>query len=247
MIQGIILDIMISVYFIAIALNTPAGESALLVQVHPILTLILGTLILHERMDKNKIISLLIAFLGIIILIRPWEGDSIFTHVVGDFFALCNGIFYSFYLIIGRSTKEKRINISPLLSIGFVMVWTFICYIPMLFVFTTIPLDPIINRFTFSTYNDLFVIIFGIGLGLLGSVLPYGLIMIASRHVESSRQAILLLGEPLGAIIFGFLILSEPITIYYIIGGGLLLFAIIYLTIIGSKPSTKASILIEEN
>ena len=71
--------------------------------------------------------------------------------------------------------------------------------------------------------------------------------MISSRYVESSRSAILLLGEPLGAIVFGLLILNEPITIYYIIGGGLLMFAIIYLILTGSKPSSKIAIVLNSN
>lgn len=246
-IQAIILNFMILVYFISISLNTPAGEAALLVQIHPILTILLGILLLHERIDKDRIISLFIALSGIIILIRPWEANEFFTHIVGDVFAMLNGVFYSFYLIVGRYAKDKRNKISPLLSIGFVMFWTFIAYIPLLVIMMSLPLPPVINAFTLTVYSNSYVILLGILLGLLGSVLPYGLIMIASGHVETSRQAILLLGEPLGAIIFGLLLLQEPITIFYGIGGGLILFAVIYLTYRGTRPSTKATIVIPNN
>ncbi len=246
-IQGLILNIMIMVYFISIALDTPVGEAALLVQIHPLLTLILGALILKEKFSQEKIISLVIAFFGIFILIRPWEFSSFLTHIVGDFFAMLNGIFYSIYLIVGRLSRNNRLQISPLVSISFVLIWALITFIPILFFMTILPIDPLINTFSFSIYNSLFVMALGIALGLFGSVLPYGLIMIASRYVESSRSAILLLGEPLGAIIFGLLILGEPITIYYVIGGGMLLFAIIYLTLVGSKPRSKAAIGIQSS
>lgn len=242
--QAILLNLMILVYFIAISLDTPAGEAALLVQIHPILTIILGALLLHEKIEKNRIISLIIALFGILILIRPWEANAFFTHIVGDIFAMLNGVFYSFYLIVGRHAKDKRMSISPLLSIAFVLVWAFIMYIPMLLILTNLPLPAVINSFSFSVYSTSFIIIIGILLGLLGSVLPYGLIMIGSRHVESSRQAILVLGEPLGAIIFGFLILSEPITVFYILGGGLIIFAVIYLAISGSKPISKVNLVV---
>lgn len=246
-IQGLILNIMIMVYFISIALDTPVGEAALLVQIHPLLTLILGALILKEKFSQEKIISLVIAFFGIFILIRPWEFSSFLTHIVGDVFAMLNGIFYSIYLIVGRLSRNNRLQISPLVSISFVLIWALITFIPILFFMTILPIDPLINTFSFSIYNSLFVMALGIALGLFGSVLPYGLIMIASRYVESSRSAILLLGEPLGAIIFGLLILGEPITIYYVIGGGMLLFAIIYLTLVGSKPRSKAAIGIQSS
>ena len=237
---------MILVYFISISLDTPAGEAALLVQIHPILTIILGVMILHERIDKDRIISLIIALLGILILIRPWEASIFFTHIVGDVFAMLNGVFYSFYLIVGRYAKDKRLHISPLLSIAFVLFWAFILYLPMLVIMSNLPLPAVINEFSLDVYSTSFIIIVGILLGLLGSVLPYGLIMIGSRHVESSRQAILVLGEPLGAIIFGFIILSEPITLFYIIGGGLIIFAVIFLTMSGSHPSSKVDVLIEQ-
>lgn len=241
-IQGIILNFMIIVYFISIALETPVGEAALLVQVHPILTLFLGALILHERFTKDKIVSLILAFSGIFILIRPWEFSSFFTHIVGDIFAMLNGVFYSFYLIVGRLSKDHRLKVSPLISISWVLVYSFITFIPMMLLFTLIPPNPLITTFSLNTYNSSFVLGMGILLGLLGSVLPYGLIMVGSRFVESSRSAILLLGEPLGAIVFGLLILGQPITYYYLLGGGLLLFAIIYLAQHSSKVSTKTGI-----
>ena len=243
-VQGLILNIMIIVYFISIGLDTPVGEAALLVQIHPILTLILGALLLKERVSKQKVLSLVLALLGLFILIRPWEWNSFLTHAIGDFFALSNGIFYSFYLIIGRFAKNHRLDISPLVSISFVLIWMFITFLPLALLFTILPLPSFINSFSFSVYNSFLIISLGIALGLFGSVLPYGLIMIASRYVESSRSAILLLGEPLGAIILGSIILNEPVTIYYLFGGGLLLGAIIFLTLSGAKPTSKLNILI---
>lgn len=246
-IQGLILTIMIMVYFISIALDTPVGEAALLVQIHPLLTLVLGALILKEKFTKEKIISLFIAFTGLFILIRPWEFNSFLTHIVGDVFAMLNGVFYSFYLIVGRLSKDHRLKVSPLTSIGFVLIWVLIIFLPILFIMTLLPLNPIISSFSLSVYNSVFVLEMGILLGLLGSVVPYGLIMIGSRYVESSRTAILVLGEPLGAIVLGLLILGQPITIYYIFGGGLLLFAIIYLTTAIPKPPSKASIVLQSS
>ena len=246
-IQGLILTIMIMVYFISIALDTPVGEAALLVQIHPLLTLVLGALILKEKFSREKIISLLIAFAGLFILIRPWEFTSFLTHIVGDIFAMLNGVFYSFYLIVGRLSKNHRLKVSPLVSISFVLIWVLITFLPILAIMTLLPLNPIISSFSLSVYNSVFILEMGLLLGLLGSVVPYGLIMIGSRYVESSRTAILVLGEPLGAIVLGLLILREPITIYYILGGGLLLFAIIYLTMAGSKPSSKASIILQNS
>lgn len=238
-IQGLILNIMFNFYFISIVLGTPAGEAALLVQDQPLLTLILSVIILKENFSSEKIFSLIVALFGIIILLRPWQYQTFFNTFIGNFFALITGLGYSIYLIVGRFTKDNRRTISPLVSISFVLLWVFINFIPILIIMMFLPLNHLINSFSLTAYNSVFILMMGVFLGLFGSVLPYGLIMISSKHVESSRSAILLLGQPLGAVIFGLLILGEPITIYYIIGGSLLLFAIIYLISIGSMKSGK--------
>lgn len=240
-IQGLILNIMFNLYFISIALGTPAGEAALLVQDQPLLTLFLSMVFLKEQFSNEKIFSLLIAFSGIFILLQPWQFGSFLNHFVGEFFALITGLAYSCYLIIGRLTRNYRLKISPLVSISFVLIWVLIDFIPILLIISLLPLNPIFTSFSFSIYNSMFILLMGVFLGLFGSVFPYGLIMIASRYVESSRSAILLLGQPLGAVIFGLLILSQPITIYYILGGGLLLFAIVYLISFGANKKTVDS------
>ena len=229
-IQAFILNAMIIVYVIAISIKTPAGEAALLVQVHPIFTLLISYLWLKESLNREKIISLGLAMIGIFILLRPWALDTFFSHFIGDILSISNGLFYSFYIIIGRKARTERAHISPMVSISWVLIWVLIIYIPLLVFLSLLPLPKEIITFSPAIYFNFNIFVLGILLGLFGSVLPYSLIMISSRHVESSKSAILLLGEPLGAIIFGFLILNETILFEYILGGFVLIAAIIIIT-----------------
>lgn len=81
--------------------------------------------------------------------------------------------------------------------------------------------------FSLGTYFSFDVLLLGLLFALLGSFLPYGLVMVSSNYIESSKASILLLSEPIGVIILGALILGEEITIWYIGGGITLLLAII--------------------
>jgi len=70
------------------------------------------------------------------------------------------------------------------------------------------------------------IFLLGLLLALSGSFLPYFLIMVAGRYVEASRTGIIVLVEPVGAIIFGVILLKEPITLAYIFGGSAILIAV---------------------
>ncbi|MHA1168526.1 MAG: DMT family transporter [Candidatus Hodarchaeales archaeon] len=232
-IQGTIFAIMIIVYIGSIALYTPAGEAALLVQMHPFGTMFLGRIILKEKITLHKIVALLMALSGLIILITPWESD-ILNHLPGDLLAISNGFFYSIYLVTGRWSAAQRENISHGLSIAWVIFWGFICGLPLIIFLSMLPLDSILVNLSIVVMIRPEILFLTFLLTLLGSILPYGLIMISSKHVESSKASLLLLFEPVGAIILGAVLLNEPVTIWYIIGGSALIFAIA-ITILADK------------
>lgn len=238
-IQGILLTLMIIVYITAISLGTPVGEAALLVQVHPIITLIIGRLLLDEQITGKKIFALIIAFLGIIFITRPWEWTQFLSSFVGDLLAISNGIFYAFYLLVGRYASIDREKTKPIISISWVWIYSFIASLPLLLFMIILPLPAIVSAFSLDIYTSTQIILLSISLAFVGSVLPYGLIMVSAKTVESSKTSILLLGEPLSAIIFGALILGEPITIFYLIGGGALLVAIIIILESSRSPNMK--------
>lgn len=226
-IQGAILAIGLNFYLASIVLETPVGEAALLCQIHPIFTFVIAGFFLKESITRNKIVALFLAMSGIVILTRPWEWTSFLSSFTGSMLALLSGVDYSLYLIVGAYFISKRANVSPLLSIGWILIWAFLMWIPIFFFSQFMSLPAEISNFSLMTYSSPLNLLYGIGLGTIGNIIPFGLIMFASTRIESSKASILLLGEPLGAIIFGAIILQESITFEYIVGGFLLLTAVI--------------------
>ena len=241
--QGFIFSIMIVLYLSSIALRTPAGEAALLIQVHPVVTLIVGWFLLKEKITKSKIISVMIAVVGIIVLTEPWYWESFLTSIIGDLLALLLGILYAFYILINRWGTRKTKEINPSVSIAWVLTWSIITGIPFLIILSFLPLPSIIVAFSFESILKLEIVGLGFLLAFFGSLIPYGLIMIATRYIESSRTSILLLSEPIGAILLAYIFLKEAVTIWYLIGGVCILLAAI-ITIVFSRKELE---IFEEN
>ncbi|MCK4849617.1 MAG: DMT family transporter [Candidatus Heimdallarchaeota archaeon] len=228
--QGLIFVLAILAYVGSIVLETPVGEASFLVQIHPVLTLIFGVLILKEEINRRKVTSLVLAFCGLIILTRPWDWTSFLSSFAGDLLALSNGIIYAIYLLIGAATAKARQKVSFYISVSWVLCWGLIWGLPILTLLMLLPLPSNIIAFNIEILFTPNILFLGILLAFLGSILPYALIMISNTFdIESSKQSILMLGEPISAALFAFLILSEEITIWYILGGFVLSLAIVNL------------------
>ncbi|MHA2174236.1 MAG: DMT family transporter [Candidatus Hodarchaeales archaeon] len=230
--QSLVFTLAIIAYIISIVLETPVGQASLLIQVHPIITLILGYFLLREEINKNKLFSIILGFFGLILLTQPWKWQSVMDHLVGDLLAMTNGMFYAIYLLIGAHSTQIREKIPFYISIAWVLFWGFLWGFLLLFILTLLPLPASYTLFNLRIFVDPYILGLGIILTIMGSIIPYGLIMLSNKfNIESSKQSILLLGEPVAAIILGLVILSEPITFWYIAGGFVLIIAIINLII----------------
>ncbi|MHA1966453.1 MAG: DMT family transporter [Candidatus Hodarchaeales archaeon] len=237
-IQGLIFTVAQISYIISISIGVAAGEAALLIQIHPVLTLILGFVFLGEKITKSKIFALFLAFSGLIILTQPWEWQSFLSSLIGDIFALSNGVFYSFYLLIGVWGYKYRKTLSPTLSVAWVLIWAQITSIPILIILTLLPLPNFLGEFNFVRILSIDILVLGTLLTIFGSLIPYGLIMLSnSFEIESSKQSILQLGEPIAAIILGAILLNEEPTIWYLVGGLPLLAAIIVIILTSNRIS----------
>ena len=119
------------------------------------------------------------------------------------------------------------------------LFWGLIWGFPILTLVTLLPLPQNFASFNIEVLFTPYILILGIVLAILGSILPYTLIMVSNKFkIESSKQSILMLGEPLSAAFLAYLILGERITIWYVLGGFVLIFAIINL-IVSSQQSRK--------
>jgi len=204
---GLIFAISLSLYTAA-NLFAPIQNVVLINYSYPFFVLLFGYFLLRERITKTKIITLLIAAAGLII-INPFQFGA---HAIGNVLSLIGAFFYG--LLITEMRKEDKSH-----GIGDV-IWFFL--------FASIILSPFV--FIYGVGNLSQVLVYVLLLGVLSTGLAYLLYNLALEHVEAEIGSIIAtIITPLISIVLAFMIINESINLKTIIGGALLIIAGVYL------------------
>jgi drug/metabolite transporter (DMT)-like permease len=213
---------------------TSVASSVVLVTTIPLWVAIFSPFTLHEKIGLYSKIGMVVAlFGGIIIAINDscYWGNS---HLIcpsfdsfirgdaftGDLLALLGAIMAAFYLIIGRSLRDK-------ISL---LEYIFIVYAIAAFSLIIIVLlsgNPIIGYPKEAYFWFLLLAVFP-------QILGHSSFNWALRFLPASYVSIALLGEPIGSTILAFFILGEIPTILKVIGG-IVIFLGIYIASMKDK------------
>jgi len=206
-------------YLSSISLGTPVGEAVFLTYTQPIFAIILAKIFLSERIDKSKILAILLSVLGVVLIIRLWEVKSFGLSLLGDIFAISNGFFYAAYIVVGRyfGTKGNYNHfVSTFWSFTFGAFWLFLLSIlSYFFVF-----DKVLGNFSFSLSEMSWIYL--IGLSAVSTVIPYILLNSGLKRISASNAGIILLVEPVFATILGALIFHQILTLWHLLGSMLI-------------------------
>ena len=201
-------------YFTAIRLMT-MSTAAILLYTSPIWVMILAIIFLKEKFSVQKLIALVLAFAGCV-LVSGFGGK---VTVVGILVGLGSGLGYGLYSILGTIALRKY---SPYT----VTTYTFlIAAIGSWFI--NHPAD-MLSKFSSATdFNGL--ILLSLLTALLTAVIPFLLYTLGLRNVEASKAGILATVEPMVATIVGITYFSEALTLLSGIGIFLILSAVVIL------------------
>ena len=89
-----------------LARTTPT-HSSLMNTTIPLSTLGFAVLLGRERLRGYKVVALLIALSGVLLIIRPWASDLSASIQTGDLLTLINATSFSFFLAISKKTMEQ--------------------------------------------------------------------------------------------------------------------------------------------
>lgn len=195
--------------FMAANLYAPVQNVILITNFAPFFILIWAYLFLNEKITKTKIITLLIAIIGISIL-NPFRFGE---NTLGNFLALTQSLFYSFLII-----SMRKMDISS--SIGSIIWFFFFSTIIML------PFPFIFGWGNLTTINLLYILF----LGAISTGLAYIFHNLALEKVGAEISSIIMMiVMPLAAISIAYFTIGESLNTRVLIGGGLLIVAGIYL------------------
>ena len=189
-------------YFKAFQLTT-ISNAILTHYTAPIFVAILAPLFLKEKLKRITFFSLLISFLGLVLM--SFESFSLGKeNLLGIVFGTLSGIAYAFSIIIYKHLLRE------------ISVCTLIFYQSLIGVVILFPF--IFPQISFSLpffHLFLFALIFGI----LATLLHFQGI----KRVKAQEAGILAYTEPLFGTIYAFFLLKEIPTIFSLIGGGLII------------------------
>jgi len=192
---------------------TSIASSVVLATSHPIFVAVISFFLWRERLSRKAILGMVVALGGVVII--NYGGFILSTEsFFGNMLALLAAIAVGIYLIIGRHLREK-ISLLPYLSSVYIGA-ALILLAAML-----------IGGYSFTGYSANTYLMFLL-LALIPQLVGHSILNKAVRLMPATIVSVAILGEPVGAIILGYIILGEGITIIEVIGsilslGGILM------------------------
>jgi RarD protein len=195
---------------------TTISNATLSYYMAPVIVVLLAPVFLKEKLTPAKFTAVVGAMVGLFIILnyQPQLSDATFNHGVGIAYGLMAAAFYASVILLNKQLK----NISGFdttlvqITVAALVLLPFIIYRSALHI---------------QTADWLWILI----LGLVHTGVAYLLYFSGIKEVKAQNVAVLSYLDPIAAIIFGTLFLQEPLTIYAIIGGLLILGS----TFLGSK------------
>ncbi len=196
-------------YFNSIVYSTVAVAVCLLYTA-PAFVVLLSAILFHERITVRKAVALMIIFGGCVCASGVFIGDQMISPR-GFLFGIGSGICFGMFSIFSRVLMNRGYEALTVtfftLAVGTIGT-AFFVDIPALFT----ALTPTI-------------ILYGIGIGVCCSFLPYLLYPAGLKHLETGEAAMLVTSEPLTAAVVSVVLVGEPLTfsvatgILLIVGG----------------------------
>ena len=208
-------------YFTAIRLMT-MSTAAILLYTSPIWVMVLAIIFLKEKFTIQKLIALILAFAGCI-LVSGFGGK---VTVVGILVGLGSGLGYGLYSIFGTFALKKY---SP---------YTVTCYTFLIAglgsIFVANPVDLISKISAIENKPALFG--FVLLTAVVTAVIPFLLYTLGLNMTTAGKAAVLATVEPAAATLFGFFVMKETVG-PVAIAGILLVFAAIIVLSLRKKES----------
>ncbi len=184
----------------------PAGITSLLAGTSPLFTLILASLILRERATWTQLVGLALSFGGLaIVVLLGTDGGAGKGKWAGVFFVLFAALSWGAYTV-GMKPLAGRLN--ALEITGYSTILGFLMMLPL------INRDMFERLYALSPGNWLWLLF----LSFVCTFLGYFLYMKSLEAIEATRVAAYLYAVPIFSLIWGALILNEPIRLIMPLG-----------------------------
>ena len=208
-----------------IAMNTISlSIAAVLLSSDPVFVLIIAYLIFKEKITKSKVLSIILVIIGCILTTGLIEGNASNITGIGIIGGIGAAIFWAIYMMGSKKALGNGLH-----------TYTIVLYSILINTLILIPFTSFNQITTFVNADMLGNTIFLILHSTLSFAIPYILLTVSIKYIDSGSASIFASGaEPLAALIFGMLFYSEIPTILMFTG---IILTIIALAILSKSES----------
>src|SRR5215471_12026553 len=192
--------------------HSTATNAALLITVEPISMILLSPWYLGERLSRRGVIGATLTIVGAVVLVVngiPGVTEKLVPHWAGDLVLVLAGVAYASYSLLGRRVLERH---PPITVTTTSLIWGAAALLPVAGLEWASGARPTWTAGSVAGALYLAIVITALG---------YVVWNWALARVPAPRAAIFLNVQPIVGVLLAMLLLGEPVTIFTI-GGGLL-------------------------
>ena len=184
---------------------TSVAVAVTLLYTSPVFVTIMSVIFFKESLTRRKILSLVLAIFGCMLVTGVFSSDAHSFGTVGIIFGILSGFGYALYSIFGKFAINKGYSSET------ITFYTFL--FSLVFAAPFCDFSGIENVIFDSSF-----IIGSFGLGVLCCILPYILYTKGLERITGSKAAVLAIIEPAVGAIIGMTVFSEPVYMIKIVG-----------------------------
>ena len=200
-------------YFLALKMAS-AGLVALLLYIYPALVTALSAIFLKEHLTRVKIVALFIALSGTALTLRISGGGSLMGILLG----IAAAVDYAIYILLGSRIVRRS---GPMASTTVIITSTAGVYVGIVAIHGT----------TYPTTSTGWIAI--IAIALISTVLAFVTFFTGLKRIGPTTTSTLSTFEPIVAVVLAAIVLGETISPIQILGGILILAAVVLLATSG--------------
>ena len=199
-------------YFLAIE-RLDIGVALVIQYLGPLLILIWLATFHRRHLQPSMWAAVALAVAGSALVVEVYEIDAI--DGLGVAFAFASAVTFAVAMVTSERTGHDHPPQTTLVyGFGFATVFWLVVQPP--------------HTFPFQHFDDLRGIALGLGVALIGTLIPFGLIVASVRHIPASRAAIVATLEPVLGAIIAWPVHDQALAAPQIVGGVIVVAAVIW-------------------
>ena len=201
---------------------TTADIGQLLYVMTPIIVLLLSHFLLDDKINPAKILGIVLGFSGtfLVIVLPIIEGSKFSGNLLGNILILAAVTSFSFYTVFSKRFQRKYTPIE--LTLGVSLTTT----VAML-ILSLPQLPKFINELPNISHLTILAVLY---VGIAGTAVSYGIYQYVIKLGSATIASTILYLQPLATIVWAYFLLSEKLSLGFVIGGLLAIFGTIIVT-----------------